>query len=193
MASFEFPSRFNDSVEVLDVAIALFEKAAQKHISRDKSPSGMLSRRDLVSLHGKTLQEVLNTLEIDEAESLRGMEELKTAIGHLDDRKIRKAPFHPEVRDSVNDIIDSIAVSVSSDGIIMLHSKPNPIFQKEYPVQRDWRLIELTKPENVEAALKKALENQLTTQEDGEWINYYSPAGELVARKRYTGETGNED
>ena len=130
VASFEFPSRFNDSVEVLDVAIALFEKAAQKHISRDKSPSGMLSRRDLVSLHGKTLQEVLNTLEIDEAESLRGMEELKTAIGHLDDRKIRKAPFHPEVRDSVNDIIDSIAVSVSSDGIIMLHSKPNPIFQK---------------------------------------------------------------
>jgi antirestriction protein ArdC/uncharacterized protein YjbI with pentapeptide repeats/predicted ABC-type ATPase len=193
VASFEFPSRFNDSVEVLDVAIALFEKAAQKHISRDKSPSGMLSRRDLVSLHGKTLQEVLNTLEIDEAESLRGMEELKTAIGHLDDRKIRKAPFHPEVRDSVNDIIDSIAVSVSSDGIIMLHSKPNPIFQKEYPVQRDWRLIELTKPENVEAALKKALENQLTTKEDGEWINYYSPAGELVARKRYTGETGNED
>lgn len=194
IASFEVPNQFNSPnvYEAHDAAIALFEEVAQKHISRDKSPSGMLSRRDLISLHGKSLEEVLNALEIDDAESMRGFEELETAIDKLDDRKIRKAPFHPAVKDSVNDIIDSIAVSVSSDGIIMLHSKPNPIFQKEYPVQRDWRLIELTKPENVEAALKKALENQFTTKEDGEWINYYSPAGELVARKRYTGETGNE-
>jgi len=195
IASFEVPNQFNSPnvYEAQDAAIALFEQAAQKYVSKDKLPSGMLSRRDLISLHGKTLQEVLNALEIDDAESMRGFEELETAIDKLDDRKIRKAPFHPAVKDSVNDIIDSIAVSVSSDGIIMLHSKPNPIFQKEYPVQRDWRLIELTKPENVEAALKKALENQFTTKEDGEWINYYSPAGELVARKRYTGETGNPE
>ena len=185
VASFEFPSRFNDSFEVLNAATALFEEAAQKYISKDKLPSGMLSRRDLISLHGKSLEEAIDALELTDAESMNGFEALEDAVIGLENLNTRK--IHPALRDIADELIASISVSVSSDGIIMIHALPNPLIEKEMPVKRDWRLIEIPEGEVVDAAYKRLMENQISSQRDGDWENFYSPDGKLIARSRNTG------
>lgn len=179
-------------------ALASAEEAVQRKrfIDRasnnvDRTRGGLLSRRELVRIHGKSLQEAVDALGLTDAESMAGFEALEDSIGLLDSGLPAKAKVHPELRDKAQELLDSVSVSVSSDGVIMIHAKPNPLIQREFPSQRDWRLVELTKPENVDTAYEKLMTNQLSFREDGEWINYYSTDGRLIGRTRPTDETLN--
>lgn len=76
-------------------------------------------------------------------------------------------------------LLSSIAIDISSDGIPFVSADPIPQLAEQIPDKRDWRTVELPKRDDVISILNEALEDTLVFK-NNTWLD---ADGNIVARK----------
>ena len=77
------------------------------------------------------------------------------------------------------DLLNSISINVSSDGIPFVSADPIPQLAEQIPDKRDWRTVELPKRDDVIAIFEEALRDTVTLR-DNTWLD---SDGNIIARK----------
>ena len=143
-----------------------------------KRRAGMSSRSSRVIGDGPIVDRVTGELKLTEEQ--KNIVDAATESTHESfvSGKIYDEPIHADMDNRRKELLDSIRVTVASDGIPMIMAEPNPILNSYLPTKRDWSSIELPERDLVLEAFKKLLQNNgdgpLDTESDGhsKFLNY---------------------
>ena len=108
---------------------------------------------------------------------------IENIIPGLLDEIAEKKLLDIEASDAFSEIgeqlLSSIAIDISSDGIPFVSADPIPQLAEQIPDKRDWRTVELPKREDVDSILKEAFKDTLVFK-NNTWLD---TDGNIVARK----------
>jgi len=111
--------------------------------------AGSRSRTDRYSIAERPLEDILTDLEMSEDEKniarrqlRRGLEDVKTFIRLLEEADLPDT-FHPGItRKQAIDLLKSIQIGVSSNGVPVISFDPHPLFSGYADRERNWLSIE---------------------------------------------------
>lgn len=164
---------FNDPINVV-------EAAARAYGSTTDSMSGKIAAQRIIDEIQKLNGE---NLSISQKHTIQNI--VPGLIAEIKGKTLLDIELNDAFLDTGRELLDSISINISTDGIPFVSADPIPQLSEQIPDKRNWRSIEIPKSDDVSRILESSLRDTLTF--DGStWID---ADGNIVARKAFKNDS----